>query len=149
MLARFYGLPAEPDQVAEWARTTDQGTHLVGMLEAAQRLQLSAFYKDDCSIADLTKWIAVGVPPIVDWFFEVTGHYSLVVDIDSQEKTITLRDPIQPELRVMDLQEFQDVWFDFDTPQPEKDSFFVRRAIIALPPPMVCNIPKESRCSQG
>jgi len=131
MLGRFYGLECNPDQIAEWAGTTDNGTSLSGMLAGTRKLGLYTYYQDNASFEDLKRAVYRGVPPIVDWFVEVTGHYSLVADINDTE--IALRDPLLEELRIMDLRDFEDVWFDFEGPRPEKNSFFVRRMIVAQP----------------
>lgn len=128
ILARKCGLVASQEALGRIAKTDKDGTTLAGMVRAALALGYRVSYRDNASIEDLRSLLGRGAFLIVDWFCEVVGHYSIVVEVT--QDSILLRDPVMSELRELSLETFEQVWFDFDGEKPEPGAFFVRRVLI-------------------
>jgi ABC-type bacteriocin/lantibiotic exporter with double-glycine peptidase domain len=92
MIGAYYGLEASERKLAKAAGTTrESGTTIEGLAAAADSLGLVAASKEGSSYPDIRRWLAKGVPVIVNWFSVNTGHYSVAVLADA--KHIHLNDP--------------------------------------------------------
>ena len=112
MVLQFYGIDKTEKELAKLSGATKgKGVEADGLVKAAKKLGLKAFYKDYCEIEDIRKYFKKKIPLIVDWFSGNDGHYSVVVGIG--KKNIFLQDPELGKIRKMGLEAFKRVWFDF------------------------------------
>lgn len=112
MLFQYHDVFETEKQIGKIAGTTfERGTSLAGMKQAAEHYGFDFFHKDKSSFADIQRLLAKGIAPIVDWFLETEGHYSVVVGLD--EKYIYLQDPYIGKKRRINRKTFYGVWFDF------------------------------------
>ncbi|MCC7522640.1 C39 family peptidase [Candidatus Uhrbacteria bacterium] len=112
MLFAHHGIHASEKKIGSIAGTTfERGTSLAGMKQAAEHFGFIFKHKDLSSFADIKRLLEQGIAPIVDWFLESEGHYSVVVGLD--EKNIYLQDPYIGKKRRIDRTTFYRVWFDF------------------------------------
>ncbi|KKU45705.1 MAG: hypothetical protein UX62_C0031G0003 [Microgenomates group bacterium GW2011_GWA2_46_7] len=113
MVLAYYGVEKTENELAE--RTYCDPELGIGgekMLEVVKDLGLGGYIKDNASFEDLENLVVKQqIPVIVDWFSEDDGHYSVVVDLDSEN--IYLQDPEVGHLRAMRRSKFYRVWFDF------------------------------------
>lgn len=86
--------------------------------------------KDLAEFDDIKKWLDKKVPPIVDWFSQDEGHYSVVVGLDDQK--IYLRDPELTRRRELKRENFKRVWFDFPDDFIKTRSDLIIRRLIAI-----------------
>jgi ABC-type bacteriocin/lantibiotic exporter with double-glycine peptidase domain len=113
----YYGVFAEEEELAKLANTHETwGTSIDGMVSAAKHFGFDVFYKEDASINDLKNYVLEkNQPVIVRWFFEDTGHYSIVADITG--KNIVMADPLSKifslaKKRIIPIEKFSKIWFD-------------------------------------
>jgi hypothetical protein len=130
MVLAYYGIKTSQEELARLAGTSELGTSREGMFDAVRHFGISYYSVDNCEFNYLRNLYEKKIPVIVDWFDTDCGHYSVVCKID--QENIYLRDPAREDINVMSLKEFDQVWFDFDGVRPEKNKFFVRRAIVIL-----------------
>lgn len=135
MVLRYFGDERTEEEVAEIAGASHQdGAPGENLVAAAQALGYDAWLEDDAKIEDLVKYVVDDeLPVIVDWFSTNEGHYSVVVGIDEEKQEIKLQDPEIGKMRTIPLDEFENIWFDFDSDRPEKDTFVIRRLIVICP----------------
>ena len=135
MVLRFFGDERTEKEIAKIAGSTRQdGTPGENLIVAARALGYDAVMKDEATIEDLVKCVNEDeLPVIVNWFSTDDGHYSVVVGIDEEKREIKLQDPEIRKMRTLPLDEFENVWFDFDSDIPENNSFNVRRMIVIKP----------------
>jgi len=135
MVMKYFGDERTEEEIAKIAGATHQdGAPGENLVAAALALGYDAWLEDDATIEDLIRYVVEDeLPVIVDWFSTNDGHYSVVVGIDEEKQEIKLQDPEIRRLRTMPLDEFENVWFDFDSEQPEKGTFVVRRLIVMRP----------------
>lgn len=101
------------------------------IVRAAKEVGCKAMCKQDSSLNELRKFCREDIPVIVDWFSpEVCGHYSVVVGID--EKDICLADPYLGKIRKMDVNEFENRWFELDNYPPKNRCKFALREIVIV-----------------
>ena len=134
----YYGVDKSEEELAKLAGTTKSlGTNAKGLTRVAKQLGLNVSVKDNSSFADIEKWLAKGVPPIVDWFTRgrqdysdsdvADGHYSVVCGIDS--KYIYLQDPEIGGVRKIKKNDFLRVWFDFAGEYIKPNELIIRQII--------------------
>lgn len=112
MLFAFHGLHETEKKIGEIAGTTfELGTPLAGMKQAAEHFGFTFRHKDLSNFSDIKRLLEKNIAPIVAWFLETEGHYSVVVGLD--EKFIYLQDPYIGKKRRLDRVTFYRVWFDF------------------------------------
>lgn len=131
MVLDFFGIEKSENELAKMCGyKTSKGVALEGLLKATKGLGLKTFYKDFAKIKDLKSYVIDRkIPVIVDWFSTDDGHYSVVVDID--DKNIYMQDPELGGLKIMDLETFKRVWFDFTGNfLKSKDQLIIRRLIV-------------------
>jgi len=105
-----YGVERSEKELAKmagWDRKL--GVNDKGIKKAAEYFGFKAKIKNNSNFRDLEKWLAKGVPVIVDWFTRgrsdysdsetADGHYSVVAGLDS--KFIYLQDPEIGKIRKM------------------------------------------------
>lgn len=83
-------------------------------------------------LSDLAASVRAGLPPLVLWFSEVEGHYSVVVGLDRQN--VFLADPELGRVRRLPRRVFRQVWFDFATSGPEKGAKLYARWMLVVKP---------------
>lgn len=131
MVLDYFGVEkSEADLAKMCGASARAGTSAEGIVAAAKKLGFKGSFKNLASVADIRRYVQKKkIPVIVDWFSTDDGHYSVVADID--DKSITLQDPELGGPRVLDLEIFRRVWFDFagDYPRRQKD-FVIRRMIV-------------------
>lgn len=135
MVLDYYGIKKSENELARMMNCVESlGVEAGIMLQAAIKLGLEGYVKDDASFDDIRKLVLVDqIPAIVDWFSEDDGHYSVVVDID--EENIYLLDPEIGYIRAMRLDKFYRVWFDFPGDYiKSKDDLNIRRLIAIYKP---------------
>jgi predicted double-glycine peptidase len=131
MVLSFYGLKLTENKLAKLTKCNPQkGIEARSMVKAAKSLGFKAFFKDNCTLDDLKKYVLnKKIPVIVNWFDTNDGHYSAVVDID--EENIKLQDPGLGRLRALRTDNFYRVWFDFPGDFIKtKDDLILRRMIV-------------------
>jgi len=133
MILAHYGLEKSERELMKLTNCTiENGTSADELVNAAKFLGFNAFYSDNNSWENLYNTVRKEGPVIVDWFSQISGHYSPVYDI--YKKSIILADPEYGFVRDMKKDDFLSLWFDFDTPYPQTQSdFFVRRMITVRP----------------
>ena len=114
MVLGALGIQKSEAELAKLSNTTRKdGVEPEGLVDAAKKLGLKAFQKENSTIDELKIYVKdKKIPIIVDWFSTDDGHYSVAVNMD--DTTITLADPELGKFRKMDLKKFEKVWFDFD-----------------------------------
>lgn len=131
MVLDFFGIEKTEEELAEMAGYIPaKGTTSEGIISAAEKLGLKAFQKDFSEIKDLKEYVVdKRIPIIVDWFSTDDGHYSVIVNID--DKNIYMQDPELGNLRILPLEAFKRVWFDFTGDYlKSKDDIIIRRMIV-------------------
>lgn len=115
-----------------------------GFLKAAKAFGFQATVKDQASFADLRAALRAGIPPIVNWFSESEGHYSIVVDLTP--RTITLLDPESGTPLTMPVRVFERIWFGVH-PEPARTvrDFHLRRVVFVQPAARVTSFPAKVR----
>jgi predicted double-glycine peptidase len=128
----YYGVEITEEEVAELVGATrDDGVGADALVQGAKSLGFDAWYKDDASFADVERFVDAGIPVIIDWFSEMDGHYSVVVDVEPDG--ITFMDPETANYRTLDRESFLRLWFDFEEELPEPGNIIVQRIIVVLP----------------
>lgn len=119
MVMEYLGVRKTQKKIGEVAGTTHvTGTPHKGMIQAVESYGFHAKVKHTkATFDDLHAWVnKKNLPVIVNWYSvfnpPASGHYSVVVAID--KKNITLMDPEIRATRVLTLDEFNKLWFDFD-----------------------------------
>jgi len=133
MVFRYYDVHVNEAAVAKVAKATRAlGVGLSGMKKAAAHYGFTLRSKDDASFVEIKKLLNRGIPPIVDWWSETDGHYSVVVGLDA--KNIYLQDPEKGKVHAIDRQTFYRNWFDFDDDFLSKPAdLFLRRLMVVEP----------------
>jgi ABC-type bacteriocin/lantibiotic exporter with double-glycine peptidase domain len=133
MVFQYYDVHTTEAAVAKAGNATRAlGVGLAGMKKAAKHFGFTLKAKDHATFSDIQKMLKKGIPPIVDWFSETDGHYSVVVGLDA--KNIYLQDPEWGKVHPVNRQDFYRCWFDFDgdflkTPK----ELFLRRLMVVEP----------------
>jgi len=129
---RFYGDKISPAALSRLCRTNRHGTSPENLAAAARARGFTVKTKEWAEINDLIKELRRGFPPIVLWFSENEGHYSVIVGADRQ--FITLADPELGKNRKLSRSVFRRVWFDFSTSGPERHSRLYARWMMTIKP---------------
>lgn len=131
MVLEYYGVQKTERELGILMHSNeDLGTESEQMATVARELGLDARIQDESSFHDLEKLVLQEhIPVIVNWFSEDDGHYSVVVDLDSEN--IYMQDPEVGYLRAMRRSHFYRIWFDFrgDTIE-KKEDLILRRMIV-------------------
>jgi len=131
MVLSYYGINKTESAIAKDTDCDpDLGVDARRMLEYAHDLGLNGYIQDLSTFEDLERLvIKEEIPVIVDWFSEDDGHYSVVVDLDSEN--IYLLDPQIGFVRALRRQLFFRVWFDFPGDfLRSSDDLTIRRMIV-------------------
>ena len=91
----YYGINKSEAEIVELTGTTKiMGTNVNSLTRVAKQLGFKVVVKNNSNFTDIEKWLAKGVPPIVDWFTRgrqdysdtnvTDGHYSVVCGIDDE-----------------------------------------------------------------
>ena len=119
MVLEYFGVHETQKKLGKIAGTTRvTGTTHKGMAHALRACGFDVNVTHTTStFDDLRAYVTKQkLPVIVNWYSifnpPASGHYSVVVDID--KKNITLMDPEIRKTRVLPLDEFKKLWFDFD-----------------------------------
>lgn len=133
MILEHYGLKKSERELIKLTNCSiANGTTADDLVRAAKYLGFNAYYSDNNTWENLYNEVNKNGPVIVDWFSQISGHYSPVYDIYKNE--IVLADPEYGFVREMKKDDFLSLWFDFDKFYPETQSdFFVRRMITIRP----------------
>jgi len=132
MILGYYGLNKSEKEIGNLTNCSSEGVSAENLVSAARSLGFNANHTDNNTWEGLYNEVHKNGPVIVDWFSQLSGHYSPVYDI--YKKSIILADPEYGFVRDMKKDEFLSLWFDFDKLYPEKQSdFFLRRMIIIRP----------------
>lgn len=127
----FFGInKSEKELVKLTGSNKKNGTNAQSIVKAVKKLGLKAFIKDFSDFKDIKKYILKEkIPIIVNWFSKDDGHFSVVVDIDSEN--IYLQDPEIGTLRAIELKLFKRIWFDFSGDYlKSKNDITLRRIIV-------------------
>ena len=107
-----FGIDAREEELkAPVGWSPEAGSSLQGLANAAQGYGLRAEIKTSASLDDLQAALAAGHPVIVAWFSTDDGHFSVVERIAGDE--VDMLDVETGQNRLMPVDEFQRVWFDF------------------------------------
>ncbi|MDO8599284.1 MAG: cysteine peptidase family C39 domain-containing protein [bacterium] len=133
MVLRYYGIAASEDDVAARSGCSRRnGVDAESLVDVARSFGCTGAIHDIATIRDLRAHVVAQTPPIVDWFSEDDGHYSVVVGIG--RRAITLLDPAFGGFHVMPIRRFHRVWFDFPGEFiRSRDDLCIRRMIIIQP----------------
>jgi hypothetical protein len=108
-----YGVEVELKKIAKAAKSTaERGTSPENMVAAARKFGFDASVEEDSDVGRLRELLDDGVTPIVDWWKDDDGHYSVVSDINDSE--IEIMDPETGDKKWTTLEEFEPLWFDFE-----------------------------------
>lgn len=134
MVLRYYEIAASEGDIASRSGCSRRnGVSAESLVEVARVFGCAGTIHDDATIRELRTCVVEETPPIVDWFSEDDGHYSVVVGIG--RRSITLLDPAFGGFHVMPVRRFHRVWFDFPGEfMRSKDDLYIRRMIIIRPP---------------
>lgn len=130
MVFDFYGLTISEEELINLTHCDPNiGIEAEIMAKVSDELGFKTVIKDNATFDDLREYVVdKKIPVIVDWFSEDDGHYSVVVDIDSQN--IYLQNPEFKEIQKMPLDKFKRVWFDFrEDFIGSKEDVIIRRVI--------------------
>lgn len=128
----YYGVDAEMKDLADIAESDEgKGTTAKGLVHAAELYGMSARIEDDSNFQRLESLLAQGVPPIIDWWYETEGHYSVVAGINDTE--ISLMDPEDGKTKWVTKEEFEPIWFDFEASDTEHKNPINKRIIVVRP----------------
>ena len=119
MVLEYFGIRETQKKLGEIAGTTRvSGTPHKGMIQTLRQYGFNAqATHTKATFEDVDMFVnKKNLPVIVNWYSifnpPASGHYSVVVGIN--KKTITLMDPEIRTTRVLTLDEFNKLWFDFD-----------------------------------
>ncbi len=139
MIFDYYEISVSEMKLAEIAGASrEKGASKEGLIKAAKHFGFNVFLKENSSLSDLRYFIKSNIPVIVDWFFEDDGHYSIVVDVN--KKNVVLMDPVLRKIlfyvrrRVMPLDMFYRVWFDFPGEYIKSRKDLILRLMLVLTP---------------
>jgi len=133
MVLAYYDVEKSEQELAELTQCDPElGISGEEMLTTVKTMGFEGYIKDDATFTDLEELVVKQqIPVIVDWFSEDDGHYSVVVDIDSEN--IYLQDPEIGHLRAMRRSKFYRVWFDFPGEYIKtKEELTIRRMIVIV-----------------
>lgn len=113
MVFSYYGVDKTEAAIASATDCDPKlGVEASRMLAYARELGFDGYIQDQSTLEDLERLVVnQETPVIVDWFSEDDGHYSVVVDLDSEN--VYLLDPEIGYVRAMRRVKFFRVWFDF------------------------------------
>ena len=155
MILAYFGHRMSEKSIAKLCRTsTTTGTTGPNLVRAARRLGLGAAIVDGATFSTIERWLARGIPVIVDWMSVLRvrgsrehwacGHYSVVYGINKAH--LWLQDPAIGRARRMSRHHFVNVWFDFKRVRPRQpDDLIIRRLIIAAPSEYLGPIPGAAK----
>ena len=130
---RFHGDRVSFARLARLCHATRaRGTTPEHLIAAARARGFRTHVKQWAEITDLAVFLRRRLPPIVLWFSEDEGHYSVVVGLD--RRFIWLADSELGKVRRMPRDVFRRVWFDFSTNGPEKTSRLYARWMLGIEP---------------
>lgn len=133
MIFSYYGIDKTEAVIAkETDCDPELGVEAGRMLTYARDLGFDGYIQDESTLENLERLVVKEeIPVIVDWFSEDDGHYSIVVDIDSEN--VYLLDPEIGYVRAMRRVKFFRVWFDFPGDfLRSKNDLTIRRMIVIL-----------------
>ncbi len=130
MVLDYYGIKKTESEISKICKTNNEGTLGENIVKAAQKFGLKAIIKDNSSPQDIRNFVLKKkIPVIFHWFSEYVDHYSIIVDIDSENYYYI--DPDFGELRAKRTEDLKYIWFGFNGDYPQKnDDFILRRLII-------------------
>jgi len=132
MILEYYSFKKSERELGKLTNCSINGTTADDLVRTAKSLGFDANYSDNNTWENLYNEVHKNGPVIVDWFSQLSGHYSPVYDI--YKNSIVLADPEYGFVRDMKKEEFLPLWFDFDTLYPKTQSdFFLRRMITIRP----------------
>jgi len=135
MILGYYGLHIQEKKLGKLAGCSAvHGTSAKRLLDAAKEVGFRGIIKNSADLKDIKEYVVKKrMPVIVQWFSVDEGHYSVVVDIDSEN--IYLQDPELGHMKSMRLETFKRVWFDFPNSYlRSKNELVLRRMIVIFPP---------------
>jgi predicted double-glycine peptidase len=132
MILAHYDLKKSEKELGKLTNCTIEGTTAKDLVRAAKSLGFNAHYSDNNTWENLYNEVNKNGPVIVNWFSQISGHFSPVYDIYKNE--IVLADPEYGFVREMKKNEFLPLWFDFDKIYPETQSDFILRRMITIRP---------------
>lgn len=129
----YYGVAASEAEIAKIALSgKEKGTGKEGLIKAARHFGFKVVAKENSSLTDLKYYIHKKIPVIVDWFLEDDGHYSVAADINN--KKITLMDPAIGRTRLLPLDKFYRIWFDFPGRYMKSPKDLILRLMLVVTP---------------
>jgi len=133
---KYWGHDASEKEIARLSGATRwDGVTPDGLCKAARHFGCRTWMWDGADYRELERWVARGVPVIVDWWSVDAGHYSVVLGFGSNKngkRGIKIMDPEYGANRIIDLPSFSRRWFGFDD-QKKHDGVSHRLAILVLP----------------
>lgn len=130
---RFHGYRTSIRKLTRLCQATRaQGTAPEHLAAAARACGFRAQETSWADFRDLAAALRRGLPPIVLWFSETEGHYSVVAGLN--RASIALADPQWGKVRRMSRSTFRRIWFDFSTSGPERSSRLYARWMLVVAP---------------
>lgn len=134
IVLKYYGYDYSELKLARLMNSNrKKGWSEEAVANAARKIGMNAYYKNNSSIEELTRLNKEGIPVIVGWFAPESafGHYSVVKDINKY--FITLADPRRIKERKLPLWRFKLRWFDLNnTPPKSKRDLNVRPIVVVM-----------------
>lgn len=131
---RHHGDRVSERTIERLARAThEHGTTPAGMARAARARGFRVRTKQWADFSDLAKEVRRGVPPIVLWFSESEGHYSIVTGM-TKRSLLLVDQGARGVIRKIPRDVFRRVWFDFSTSGPEKHARLYGRWMMVVEP---------------
>lgn len=132
MVLEYFGENKSETQLGKMTNCKPStGSTAESLLNAAKKLGLKGFIKDNSTIKDLKRLVLKKkIPVIVAWFSWNERHYSVIVDV--RPKNVFMQDPELGHARAVKIEEFKQLWFDFPKVKfpTSKEDFVVGRMIV-------------------
>lgn len=129
----YHGVRVPARRLARLLGTTRaHGTPPPRLETAARSLGFTVWSRQWAELRDLQRALKLNRPPLVLWFSEYEGHYSVVVGLD--RRFVSLADPELGRVRKLSRRSFRRCWFDFSTDGPEKRSRLYPRWMLVVEP---------------
>lgn len=129
----YHGVRVPVRRLAKLMGTTRaHGTKPPRLRAAARSLGFDVWVRQWAELRDLRRVLKRNRPPVVLWFSEQEGHYSVVVGLD--QRFVYLADPELGRVRKLSRRFFRRCWFDFSTDGPEKRSRLYPRWMLVVEP---------------
>jgi hypothetical protein len=112
----YYQIPATEKKLAQLCRTTKAGTTPQNIVNAAQKIGLSAYQKENMAIEEVKKIVKSGIPVIANFQLKPKkgeGHYAAIMGYGKD--TFIFSDPQEDRgYREVKIKDFMKLWYELE-----------------------------------